>query len=283
MRLFVTGSNGYLGRNFIKKAIKKNYKIFAVTRKKNNKKIKNVKWLVGSIDKKWRELGASDVLVHFATVGAYNKFTNLEETFDYNVTRSTKLLLNSIKFKCTKWIIISTNKEKKIERLMKSKKVLSINNNQTHFNYALTKKIFSDICINLSKAFKVKCRIIRLFHVYGKDEAKNRLWPLLINHSINNKDLKMTSGQQTYDFNYIDDVVDGLIKCLDFKIKNRKFPQEWDLASGKSMSVRQFANRIWKKNKSKGKIFFSKIKNFDKENYLADKKKLWKINFKNLT
>jgi hypothetical protein len=48
------------------------------------------------------------------------------------------------------------------------------------------------------------------------------------------------------------------------------------------MSVRQFAHRIWKKNKPKSKIFFNKIKDFDKENYLADKKKLWKINFKNL-
>ena len=62
MRLFVTGSNGYIGRNFIKKAAKKNYKIYAVTRKKKNKKIKNVKWLVGSIDKKWNELKKTDIL-----------------------------------------------------------------------------------------------------------------------------------------------------------------------------------------------------------------------------
>ena len=39
MKLFITGSNGYIARNFIKKQLKKN-KIFAVTRKKNNKKIK---------------------------------------------------------------------------------------------------------------------------------------------------------------------------------------------------------------------------------------------------
>ena len=49
MKIFLTGSNGYIGSEFIKAASKKNY-IFAVTRKKN-KRIKNVKWLVGSIDK----------------------------------------------------------------------------------------------------------------------------------------------------------------------------------------------------------------------------------------
>ena len=52
-------------------------------------------------------------------------------------------------------------------------------------------------------------------------------------------------------FNHINDVIDGLIECLNFKKKNKSFPQEWDLASGKSMSVREFAKKIWKKNKAK--------------------------------
>ena len=29
-----------------------------------------------------------------------------------------------------------------------------------------------------------------------------------------NKNLDMTSGHQTYDFNHINDVIDGLIECL---------------------------------------------------------------------
>ena len=280
MKIFITGANGYLGRSFIKKAVKKNFKIFAVTRKKKNKKLKNVKWLVGRIDKKWKELGKADVLLHFATVGAYNKFTELDKTFDFNVSLSTKLLLNCVQFKCDKWIIVSTKKEKKIERLLKTKKIKKKNLNEPHFNYALTKYIFTQLAKKFAQLFNIKCRIIKLFHVYGADETKTRLWPLLMSHSINNKNLNMTSGHQTYDFNHIDDVVDGLIKCLNFKIKNKNFPQEWDLASGKSMSVKNFAKKIWKKNKAKSKINFSSIKNFDKENYLVDKKKFWKINYR---
>ena len=82
----------------------------------------------------------------------------------------------------------------------------------------------------------------------------------------------MTSGIQRYDFNHIDDVINGLISTLNFKKKNKKFPQEWELASGKSMSVKDFAKKVWKKNKSKGKIIFSSIKNFDREDYLTTKK-----------
>ena len=40
MKLFVTGANGYIGRNFIKKASLKGFKIFALTRKKKIKKLK---------------------------------------------------------------------------------------------------------------------------------------------------------------------------------------------------------------------------------------------------
>ena len=43
----------------------------------------------------------------------------------------------------------------------------------------------------------------------------------------------MTSGHQTYDFTHIDSVTDGLIKCLNFNLKNKSFPQVWDLATAK--------------------------------------------------
>jgi len=279
MKIFLTGSNGYIGRNFIKKASKNN-KIFALTRKKNNSKIKNVKWLVGKIDNNWKELKKVDILIHLATVGAYKKDTDFETSYDFNVVRSKKLLINAVKAGCKKWLIISTNKEDKILRLIKDKKKLYPNSSEPHLNYALTKFIFSEICKTYSKIFNIKCRIIRLFHVYGNDEPKSRLWPLLIKYSKNKKNLNMSSGVQKYDFNHIDDVIEGLIKTLDFKKKKKNFPQEWDLASGRSMSVKNFATKVWKKKKAKGKILFSTIKNHDEENYLPNKKKLWKIKFK---
>ena len=45
-KCIITGSNGYLGRNFLKKAIKKGHKIFAVTRKRDNEKKNSRKQIV---------------------------------------------------------------------------------------------------------------------------------------------------------------------------------------------------------------------------------------------
>ena len=81
----------------------------------------------------------------------------------------------------------------------------------------------------------------------------------------------MTAGLQKTDFNYINDVVDGLIKSLDFNHKGKRYPQYWDMGSGKSLSVRRFAERIWKKIKSKKKLVISKNISFDKKNYKIGK------------
>jgi len=276
MRIFVTGANGYLGRNFIKKAIKQNYKIFALTRKKNNKKIKNVKWLVGSIDKEWKELSRSDILIHFAAVGVNKKFASLKRCFDFNVLKSTNLILNALKANCLNWIIITSNKEQKIDKIKINKETIKKNMKTPYFNHALTKSIFSRICLTFTNN-KIKCRIIKLFHVYGGDERKTRLWPSLIKSAKNNKDFKMTPGKQIYDFNHIEDIVDGLLDAINFNRKSKYFPQTWDMASGNAMSVKSFAKKIWKKYNPKSRLIFSKIKVYDRESYTVNKKVFWKI------
>ena len=77
MNIFLTGSNGYIGNAFLLKAAKKGNKVFAVTRKKKNRKIKNVKWLIGPINKKWSELKKTDILVVGLNPGS--KFSQAKE------------------------------------------------------------------------------------------------------------------------------------------------------------------------------------------------------------
>ena len=81
---------------------------------KENKKVKNIKWLVGNIDRDWKELKAADILIHFAAVGVLNKNTNYKKSIEFNVFKSTQLILNALKYNCKNWIIISTIKEKKL-------------------------------------------------------------------------------------------------------------------------------------------------------------------------
>ena len=165
MNIFVTGSNGYIGTEFVKKASSKGYKIFAVTRKKKNKKLRNVKWLVGPIEKKWKELEKSDVLLHLATVGGYERFPNFKNCYNFNYVKSKKLIQNAYFAGCKKWIIVTTKKEKQFKKFNFDSKLINQYKKKPDLTYAFSKALFSNYCLNFSKKKKIKCRIIRLFHV----------------------------------------------------------------------------------------------------------------------
>ena len=117
MKIFLTGSNGYIGGNFLNKASSKGHTVYALTRKKKNKKIKNVKWITGSINKEWKEFKRSDILVHLATEGGYEKYPKFKKCFNFNVLKSKKLVTNAYNSGCKKFLIISTKKKKRFKDL----------------------------------------------------------------------------------------------------------------------------------------------------------------------
>ena len=279
MNIFLTGANGYIGHAFLLKVLQKGNKVFAVTRKIKNKKIKNVKWLIGPINKKWNELKKTDVLVHLAAEGTYVKYANFKKCYEFNVIKSEEMIVNAAKAGCRKWLIISSMKEKLVNSSKFNSKIIKKKQLKFNYIYALTKFLFSKICIKFATKNNVKCRIIRLQHVYGGNEKKTRLWPSLIQAAKKNKNFYMTSGNQKNEFCYIDNVVNGILDATDFNKKNFFFPQTWDMGSGKIMSVKKFASNIWKKLNPKGKIVFSKIKNYDSKNYFIKTKELWPIKY----
>jgi nucleoside-diphosphate-sugar epimerase len=118
---------------------------------------------------------------------------------------------------------------------------------------------------------------MKLFHVYGKDENKNRLYPSLINSIKKKTSFHMTRGTQINDFVHIDKVTDILLDSLDFKKRNSKFPQYWEIGTGKNIQTKIFVKNILDQFFIKKKIMFGKIKK-NSHNYFSNKKFIWKIN-----
>ena len=275
MKIFLTGGSGFIGKKFIKEALKAGHTIYALTRKKRKKK-RNLTWLKGDADKDWsRYLKKSKVLVHMAAAGV-NKNIGLEEAIEANILKPHKLLINAINSKCFNWIIIGSASE--YGEQAKLKKPLS--NKTKEFpetNYEVTKNLFTKLSIFLSKKYKTKCRIMRLFNVYGDGEERSRLWPSLNKALKLKKNFKMTAGNQIRDFIKVEHAVDILLDSLNFKKCNKSFPQIWHVASGNPKSVKNFAKSYWEEKKGKGKIFFGKLKLKNYKNYISDKKSIWKL------
>ena len=65
--------------------------------------------------------------------------------------------------------------KKLLEKIIKKKK------NTFFFNYAFSKYLFTRACLKIARENQVKCRVLKLFHVYGGNENKKRLWIALLN------------------------------------------------------------------------------------------------------
>ena len=271
MKIFLTGGTGFIGKAFLKLAVKYGHTIYAVSRKKQNKK-KNVIWLKGNIDKDWSHyLKRSDILIHMAADGV-NKNISLKQAINNNVIKPYKLLVNAIYSNCNKWLIVGSAAE--YGRQAEKKKPLSRNTKELpETNYEISKYYFTRLGISLSNSLNAHCKVMRLFNVYGNGENKKRLWPSLKRAIKLNKNLFMTSGTQIRDFIHVNRVAEILLNAA--ISKKKFFSGIWHVASGKPVSVKLFALKEWKKSGTKKQIFFNKIKTHLNRNYISDKKSIW--------
>jgi nucleoside-diphosphate-sugar epimerase len=276
MKLFVTGGSGFIGKNFIKKCLKKNFFIYAVSRKKHKNK-KNLIWLKGNISDDWSKyLKDSQILIHLNSAGVKNQNLSFKIMYNANVLMLKKLLRQSIKAKCLKWIIAGSASEFGDTAKLESK--LNINSkSKPRNNYEITKALVTKLCISLAKKNNVKCRIMRIFPTYGKGENKKRLYPSLLKAIKQDKNFILKNALSKASFIPVANVIKILIDSLNFKKNNKKFPQIWHVASPRHMSVKDFAKKIWNRFSLNDKLIINK-KSFKKKYfYISDTKSIWKI------
>jgi UDP-glucose 4-epimerase len=91
--------------------------------------------------------------------------------------------------------------------------------------------------------------ITRFSNVYGMYDTSDRVIPLFIRLTRNNRDLVVYGKDKLLDFTYIDDTVAGVIKCIEKfpDVKNNVF----NIASGRSVSIIDVAHLI--RNSMNGK------------------------------
>jgi nucleoside-diphosphate-sugar epimerase len=67
----------------------------------------------------------------------------------------------------------------------------------------------------LATSFQLPAVIVRPFLTYGPGQSANLMIPALIRSALAGRDFPMTGGEQTREFNYIDDIVRGFIQAGD--------------------------------------------------------------------
>ena len=259
MKLFVTGATGFIGQNFIIKALESGHQVYAIIRE-SSAQFKfnlnpNLNWIIGELDGDYKNVFTQcDVLVHLASHGVSPQPGNWVDCIEINVKKSTQLILNSINSGITNFLVSGTFAEygeygTKYEYIPADSLLKPLG------PYATSKAMFHQICMQLCEEKKIKIIYTRLFSVYGEGQNKNNLWPSLKYAALNNLDFQMTKGEQIRDFISVDNVCVNFLKLIEkFSAIDYGNQITINIGSGISKSVAEFSRYWWNKFGSKAQL-----------------------------
>jgi len=260
-RIFITGGNGFIGRNLIEKLGSK-YLIFAPSSSK-------LDLLSSSAVEKFFKINKIDVVIHAAKIGGTRKEKDSLEMASLNLKMFFNVVRNRKFFK--KMIFLGSGGEYDHSRPLKKIKEEDFDKvipNDNFFGF------YKHIC---SKYIEKADNIVnlRLFGIYGKYEDYELRF---ISNAIckNIFGLPITIKQNVlFDYVYIDD----FIKIIDYFIQNNAKEKFYNIGTGKKIDLLKIANIINKISAKKSKIIV-KNKGLNNE-YTCDNSKL-KKEIKNL-
>ena len=246
MNLFVTGSQGFIGKVFCNlPEVKKHHLIKVDLKKKQgvnsidirNKKISNL-------------INNSSIIVHFAAVSSdQNSKKNIKETYDININGLKNLIKIGNKKKIKQFIFISTEW---VYGEFTSKKILheEIKISKTRLNspYALTKLISEKILLGKKNFFPVT--ILRLGIVYGLRKNPQSAVEKICHHIKNNKTINIGSKKTARRYIHVNDVARGIYSSV-----GREKNEIFNISGSRLTSLEKIIKICEKTNNKKIKIY----------------------------
>tara|TARA_Y100001933_G_C18983143_1_gene557443 strand:+ start:1091 stop:2038 length:948 start_codon:yes stop_codon:yes gene_type:complete len=121
------------------------------------------------------------------------------------------------------------------------------------------KRCSETLFMDYFREHKLRIKIVRIFNTYGPNMAINdgRVVSNFILQAINSKNITINGdGDQTRSFQYIDDLIDGMIKMMN---SDDKLIGPINIGNPDEISINQLANIILRLTKSKSKIIFNEL------------------------
>lgn len=288
-RILVTGGAGAIGSNLVKKlASLKAEKIWVLddlssAQKWNVPSLPNVQFVQGSVldevELKRLFFEKPQIVYHLAAL-----FAN-QNSIDHP---ETDLLVNGLgTLKILQYAQLSG-----VERVVYASSGCSIYGSKAPFPlkeeymsldlsspYQITKMLGELYCNFFKNHYNTQVVKARFFNSYGPGEIPGQyrnVIPNFIYWALQGKPLPITgTGEETRDFTYVEDIVDGLLRCGHLP---QAVGQEFNLASSKETKIIDLANWINAITQNKGGIQFFERRKWDtKPRLLASVEKAGKI------
>ena len=277
-KILITGSSGTIGTRLFEKLLEKNYDVIGFDRTYN-------KWsgnlnkltIIGDLLRKEdiEKIPTDiDLVVHLAAnPRVYDLVVNPDLALENIIT--TYNVLEFARKNKIKRVVFSSSREAYGNKKEIVSKETDVDIARCESPYAASKIADEVMIYSYFKCYGMDYVVCRFSNVYGMYDQSQRFIPLMLRKMKKNEDIEIFGKDKILDFTYIDDCVEGIIKCIAKfdNVKNNTF----NIAFGKGSKLIDVAKLIKKNLKSKSRIFLGKNRQGEVVRFIADISKAKKM------
>lgn len=228
----VTGGAGFIGSNLADCLLEQNHKVVVIDnfdnyyskliKEKNisqNIEKKNYTFVEGDIrdtklvEKILKENKINRIFHLAARAGVRSSIEDPQPYFDLNVTGTISLLKTALNFNIEKIVFASSSSVYGVE------KYLPVDEDHPTIPispYGASKVAAEAFCHSFMNIYKMPIAILRYFTVYGPRQRPDMAIHKFFSNIMNKKEITIFGdGEQTRDFTFVSDIVDGTIKAME--------------------------------------------------------------------
>ena len=268
MKIFITGSEGFIGSHLVEKLIRDGHKVKELIQynyygnighlnfleEKYKSKYRKIFGDVRDVDFLTRNISGSEIVIHLAALIAIPYSYDAAETYiDTNIKGTYNVIKAGIKNNIKHIIITSTSE------VYGSAQNIPINENHRLLGqspYAATKIAADQIALSFFHSFNAPITILRPFNTFGPRQSLRAVIPSIIIQCLKkNKFIKLGDITTTRDFSYVEDIVNCYSKVLN---KKKSIGQVINVGSNYEISIKNLSELIINLTNSNSKISFDK-------------------------
>ncbi len=260
-RILITGATGFIGSHLARRLVASQHRVTALIRPSSNlwrikdiaPDIKIIPADLNHLDTRSfkKQLGPIDIVYHLAAYGISQKENDFDLLMQTNLFATQKILdlCNNLKIK--KVILCGSCFE-----YSGGKKIKESTLPDPVSEYGFSKFSASILANSFFLREKLPIVNLRLFTPFGPFEDAERLIPSTILRALNNQPILLTTGHQTRDFIFIDDVVNAFLLAAQ---SSQAIGETCHIASANATSIRDIVKMILRLAQSRSQAQFGKL------------------------
>jgi nucleoside-diphosphate-sugar epimerase len=247
MKIFVTGSTGFIGSHFLRQALAAGHKVVGSCRTTSlaPANIHGVDWIVGSLDELLPiHLHGCDVFVHFAAAGVSPQQATRSQLTYWNVEVPLYLLEVASKAGVKRVVLAGSfaeyGRSAELFDLIPPQAPLLPTN-----HYASSKAACFVSAYGAAIELGLELCYLRIFSAFGDGQFASNFWPALKKAALAGEDFEMTPGEQIRDYIPVEAVAKQFLHAVLRKDVLAGYPYVRNVGTGQPVAMRDFAKKWW--------------------------------------